>query len=218
MEKSYNEVAGRSVERLAAISDGIFGVAMTLLLLDLHVPDRNDIVTSLQLAHALVHLLPQLAVYLISFITLGIFWVGQQTQLNYLEQSDRHLTWLYLAFLFMVTLMPFSTRLLTDFITLRTALLAYWLNILLLGMFLYFCWARATRASFLKSDVSDGIKAAVYRRILVAQSLYAFGAALCFINNYVSIAVIALVQLNYVVAPQYSGIVKEKAAADQAQD
>ena len=57
---------------------------------------------------------PQLLVYLMSFLTLGIFWVGQQTQLNHLAHSERHFTWIHLAFLFIVTIMPFSTRLLIE--------------------------------------------------------------------------------------------------------
>ena len=52
-----------------------------------------------------------------SFVTLGIFWVGQQTQFNHLNRSERQLTWMHLAFLFGVTLLPFSTRLLAEFLT-----------------------------------------------------------------------------------------------------
>src|SRR5208283_315968 len=115
MITSYNRIAGQSVERLAALSDGIFGVAMTLLLLELHVPAKELIHSEADLWQALAGLAPQLVVYLMSFITLGIFWVGQQTQLNHLARSDRHLTWIHLAFLFAVTLLPFSTRLLADF-------------------------------------------------------------------------------------------------------
>ncbi len=106
---SYDRIAGTSVERLAALSDGIFAVAMTLLLLDLHVPPEA-VAAREGLARALVDLVPQVAVYLMSFITLGIFWVGQQTQLNHLTRSDRSLTWIHLGFLFVVTLLPFSTR------------------------------------------------------------------------------------------------------------
>ena len=87
----YNQVAGRT-ERLAALSDGIFGVAMTLLLLQLHVPAKELIHSEGDLRHALLALAPQLLVYLMSFMTLGIFWVGQQTQLNHLVDSERHFT------------------------------------------------------------------------------------------------------------------------------
>ncbi|MGB6667339.1 MAG: TMEM175 family protein, partial [Candidatus Acidiferrum sp.] len=136
LRTTYNAIAGQSVERLAALSDGIFGVAMTLLLLELHVPIRDLIHSEGDLRHALVALAPQLLVYLMSFLTLGIFWMGQQTQLNHLDRCERHLTWIHLGFLFLVTLMPFSTRFLIEFISFRTALFAYWANIFLLGAFL----------------------------------------------------------------------------------
>jgi uncharacterized membrane protein len=199
MSISYNRIAGQSVERLAALSDGIFGVAMTLLLLDLTV--RSDIHSEAELRTELLGLMSHLAVYLMSFVTAGIFWVGQQTQLNHLKSSDRHLTWLHLGFLFFVTLLPFSTQLLTKYIFFRTALLCYWANILLLGVMLYACWGWATRAALVNEDMTFEMKAAVCRRIIIAQSLYAAGAALCFISTYLSIGVILLIQLNYAVAP-----------------
>jgi len=203
MKTSYNAIAGQSVERLAALSDGIFGVAMTLLLLELHVPARVLGMSEGDLRRALVLLAPQLLVYLMSFLTLGIFWVGQQTQLNHLERSERHFTWIHLAFLFLVTLMPFSTRFLIEFISFRTALVAYWANILLLGALLYLSWGRATHASLIKSDTPPEVPAAICRRILIAQSFYAFGALLCIFNTYWSIGFIVLVQLYYAIAPRY---------------
>jgi uncharacterized membrane protein len=203
MNTSYNQVAGQSVERLAALSDGIFGVAMTLLLLELHVPAKELIHSEGDLRHALTALAPQLLVYLMSFLTLGIFWVGQQTQLNHLAHSERHFTWIQLAFLFIVTIMPFSTRLLIEFIDYRTALLAYWANIFLLGAMLYLSWWRATRVGLVKSDTHPKVVAAIYRRIWTAQSFYAFGALLCVFHPYWSIAFIVLIQLYYATAPRY---------------
>src|SRR5271154_6199645 len=200
MDTSYNQVAGQSVERLAALSDGIFGVAMTLLLLELHVPAKELIHSEVDLRSALARLAPQLLVYLMSFLTLGIFWVGQQTQLNHLAHSDRNLTWIHLTFLFAVTLMPFSTRLLAEFAVYRTALLLYWANIALLGGTLYFSWVCATRGGLVRNDVSPEILAVIRRRIIIGQSLYAFGALLCAFNTYWSIAFIVLVQLYYAIA------------------
>ena len=137
MGTSYKRIAGQSVERLAALSDGIFAVAMTLLVLDLHVPAaeliRRELHPERALGSALVALAPQFLMYLMSFVTLGIFWVGQQTQLNHLERSNIRLSWIHIVFLFFVTIMPFSTALLAEFTVYRTALLAYWLNILCLG-------------------------------------------------------------------------------------
>jgi uncharacterized membrane protein len=198
----YNRIAGGSVERLAALSDGIFGVAMTLLLLELHVPAKELIHNEADLLGELAKMGPALVVYLMSFITLGIFWVGQQTQLNRLERSDRHLTWMHLSFLFAVTLLPFSTRLLASFVTYRTALLVYWGNILLLGVLIYACWSRAVRTKLVRDEVTEEVDCAVRRRVIGAQALYAAGAALCVINTYVSIAFIVLVQINFAAAPR----------------
>ncbi len=202
MDTSYNRIAGQSVERLAALSDGIFAVAMTLLVLDLHVPARELVHSDGDLRRALVAMAPQLLVYLMSFVTLGIFWVGQQTQLNHLERSDRDLTWIHLAFLFAVTLLPFSTRLLAEFINYRGALLVYWTNILFFGVLLYLSWGRAINARLVKGDIPAEVPAAICRRILIGQALYAFGALLCVFNTYWSIAFIVLVQLNYAIAPR----------------
>jgi uncharacterized membrane protein len=140
-----------------------------------------------------------------SFITLGIFWVGQQTQLNHLARSDRSLSWIHLLFLFAVSMMPFSTHLLAEFISYRTALLAYWLNILLLGAALYFSWMCALASGLVKDDMPAEVATAVKRRIVVAQALYAFGAALSVFSTYWSIAFIVLVQLNYAIAPRLPG-------------
>ncbi|HEX8800258.1 MAG TPA: TMEM175 family protein [Terriglobales bacterium] len=96
---SYNQIAGQSVERLAALSGGVFALAMTRLVLDLRAPAAELVHSEQDLWRALVALAPRLVMYLTSFMTLGIFWVGQQTQLNHLERSSRSLTWIPLAFL-----------------------------------------------------------------------------------------------------------------------
>jgi len=203
MMSSYNRVAGQNVERLGALSDGIFGVAMTLLVLDLRLPAASAVHDEHGLWVGIAAMGPQLLMYLMSFITLGIFWVGHQTQLNYLARSDRHLTWIHLGFLFAVTLAPFSTKLLAAFPEYRVALLAYWFNLLLLGGTLFASWRYSNRANLLKPGTPEHTAAAICNRIVIAQCLYAFGALLCIIGTTWSVAFIALVQLNYAVAPRF---------------
>ncbi len=215
MHSLYNRVAGQSVERLCALSDGIFAVAMTLLVLDLRVPAAEAVHSERDLWRVLASLGPRLLIFLMSVMTLGIFWVGQQTQLNYFARADRNLAWIHISFLCAVSLTPFSTSLLAEFIHYRTALLVYWLNIFLLGLTLYWSWSYATRARLLSDDVPAEIHPAIVRRIVVAQSLYASGAALCFLNTYYSIAAIVLVQVNYAIAPQFCwGLFSRKAAEE----
>ena len=198
----YNMIQGRSLDRLAALSDGIFAFAMTLLVLDLHLPSPDQVHGEAELLHALGGFGPQWATYGMSFLTLGIFWAGQQTQLDHIGEGTRDLTWIHLAFLFAVTLLPLSTRLLAEFITYRSALLIYWLNILALGATLYWSWKLATHEGLIKPDTPEEVRASICKRIVIAQSLYAAGAALCIINTWVSIGAIVLVQLNYAIAPR----------------
>lgn len=215
MHTLYNRVAGQSAERLAALSDGIFAVAMTLLVLDLRVPAGEAVHSEHELWRVLAALGPRLVVFLMSVMTLGIFWVGQQTQLNQFARADRNLAWIHIAFLCAVSLTPFSTSLLAEFIHYRIALLVYWFNILLLGSTLYWSWSYATRARLLVEDTPEEIHRAVVRRIVIAQSLYACGAALCFLNTYYSIAAIVLVQVNYAIAPRFCwGVFSRKTAEE----
>ena len=203
MRTTYNQVAGHSVERLAALSDGVFAVAMTLLVLDLHAPAVEAIHSEQGLWLALRLLGPRLLMFAMSFLTLGIFWVGQQTQLNHLERSERSLTWIHLVFLFAVSITPFSTSLLAEFLQYRVALLAYWLNLLLLGGTLLFSWTCATRGGLVRQDLSAPVIHAIRRRIVVAQCLYACGAALCLIDTYWSIAFIVTQQLFYALGLEF---------------
>lgn len=200
--KHYNLIAGGSLERIAALSDGIFGVAMTLLVLDLKAPAENAVHSEADLWRALVSLGPQLLMYFTSFMTAGIFWVGQQTQLNYFTRGDRNLAWIHIGFLATVVLLPFSTSLLAEHTELRLALLVYWFNMLLLGAFLYGSLTYADRAGLIRSDAPEHIAAIMCRRILVYQALYAVGALLCVVSPYLSIGAILFVQLNSVLAPR----------------
>ena len=199
--RHYNFIAATSVERLAALSDGVFAVAMTLLVLDLHTPAAALVHNDDDLMQAIWKLAPQLLVYMMSFLTLGIFWVGQQTQLNHFTGTDRDVSWVHLLFLFVVSLMPFSTSLMSAFIFYRAALVVYWLNILALGAALLFSWRMAMRHGLL-TEAARERSYAIQQRIVSAQALYAFGAMLCIYSTLLSLGFIVLVQLNYAIAPK----------------
>lgn len=202
MSLLYNQIAGRSPERVAALSDGVFAIAMTLIVLELRLPEAARIASNGELARVLVSLAPALLTYLLSFLTLGIFWTGQQTQLGQLSHSDRNLTWLHFAFLAVTTLMPFSTRLLTEHSRLQVALAVYWLNIALMGLMLLAAWSYASRAGLVR-DPSAELDRAVRRRIVIAQGLYALSLVLSVLGTVWGIAAFVLVQFNYAVAPRW---------------
>jgi uncharacterized membrane protein len=211
MPTLYNRIANRNLDRLSALSDGVFAFAMTLLVLELAMPAAGAVSSEHDLWRALGRLAPSVLMYLMGFLTLGIFWNGQQTQLNYIERSDRDLTWIHLAFLFTITLMPFSTRLLATFMPYRTAVIIYWLNILAPGVLLYVSWKYVTRREMIRADTPPEVRVAICRRVFWAQALYAVGVALCVFGSLWSVAFIFALQLNYAVAPRLPGRRKEAA-------
>jgi uncharacterized membrane protein len=202
MPTHYNILAGGEVGRIAALSDGIFAFAATLLVVDFHTPEAADIHSEAALLTTLAASAPRLLPWLLSLMTLGIFWLGQQTQLSQLERSNRDLTWLHFIFLAVVTVLPFSTRLLADFLTFRTAFLIYWVNIALLGGCLYAAWSYAEWAKLIREEALSDISRAVKRRVVVAQSLYAMGALAGLLNVTLGITLILLIQLNYAIGPR----------------
>lgn len=194
------DLSGTSPDRLSGISDGIFSVGMTLLVLGLMVGQLHAN-TEGELWTALKGLGPNVLIYTMSFMTLGIFWLGQGTQLSHLARSNRHYVWIHLVFLFAVTMVPFSTLLLAHFYWLKVALVEYWLNIVLLGGTLWVALEYGLRANLFQEENRREIAFLMRGRILIAQSLYAVATLLSVVfPTWVSIALIVLIQLNYVLA------------------
>lgn len=200
-KRAYSEVAGTNLGRLTAISDGIFAVGMTLLVLGLAVPAVQAVKTDADLLRQVGNLLPAIVTYFMSFLTLGIFWVGQQTQLSDVQRSSRGYTWIHLAFLLAVTLVPFTTQLLARFHSLHVALLIYWVNILVMGSMLLVGAEYAGRAGLFPADRAPALLHIVRRRVYGAQLLYLVGLLLSVFGTQWSIAFIVAIQLNFAFAP-----------------
>jgi len=197
----YNELAGSNLGRLEAIYDGIFAVGMTLLVLGLAVPAVDLVKSESDLLTQLGNLAPGLVTYFLSFLTLGIFWVGQQVQLSQVERASRGYTWIHLLFLLSVTLVPFSTQLLARFHWSRVALVFYWLNILVMGAALLIAAEYGARARLFPEDQVKTILHLVRRRVYAAQGLYLIAALLSVWDTHWSIAMIVGIQLNFALAP-----------------
>ncbi|MBO9617559.1 MAG: DUF1211 domain-containing protein [Niabella sp.] len=194
---SYNKIAGQDTGRIIAISDGVFGVAMTLLVLEIRVPLAEGLTSDKELARSFFALMPKFLVYFLSFMTAGIFWTGHAAQYKLIEKSDRNLSWINLLFLLFVTLLPFSTAFLGDHINYRFPIGIYWLNIFLMGLLLYINWSYACKHHFVPDEIEEQVSKGIRQRIVTAQTLYFLGALLCFISPYLSIGVIIAIQLNY---------------------
>jgi uncharacterized membrane protein len=199
--RGYNEFAGSNRARLEAISDGIFAVGMTLLVLGLAVPAVEKVSSEGELLQALGNLFPSIVTYFMSFLTLGIFWVGQQTQLSKTDHVNRLYTWIHLAFLLTVTMVPFSTQLLAHFHWSRIALVIYWLNIFLMGAVLLAGVEYGLRSGLFPEAHRKTVARFFRRRVIGAQALYVLAMLLSFIDTSLSIAAFVAIQLNFALAP-----------------
>ena len=136
--------------------------------------------------------------FFLSFLTLGIFWIGQMTQYDFINKYNRKLTWFTVMFLMFVSVLPFTTTILSNHFSNKVSILLYWVNILFIGIISWLHWEVAAKQSFLNiaGQEKKNIIKLFRNRVLTAQILYAFGAALCFINTKLSIIFIIVVQIN----------------------
>jgi uncharacterized membrane protein len=129
----------------------VFAIVMTLIVLEVHVPE----VSAADMPAALSRLLPTLLPYALTFITLGMLWFGNRTQSEQLRAADHPLVWLNLLFLGIVTLIPFSAALLTRYPTTRVAQVVYGVHLILASAAHAVCWLYATlRPHLVAPDIS----------------------------------------------------------------
>ena len=124
---------GFGTTRIEALSDGIFAVAMTILVLDVKLPDGEHFATDGELVARLLSLEHTFVIYFISFVVLGMFWVGHHAQFHYIRYVDHTLLWINLIFLFGITSVPFATDLLGEHNQLRLPYLYYGAKLLALA-------------------------------------------------------------------------------------
>lgn len=122
-----------SKHRIEALVDGIFAVAMTLLVIDLRLPDHGHLASEAALRNALLELIPNLISWLISFFVLAIFWIANHRLYNYVRHADQGLLWLTILNLAGAALLPFASALSSQFPSL-TAQLVYSGVMILMGV------------------------------------------------------------------------------------
>ena len=115
MSDSDSIEAAVGTERLVAFSDGVFAVAITLLVLDVRLPDLPAHVSNGALAAALVSILPKIGGYVLSFLVVGEFWYLHHQRFRYIVRCDSPLIWLNLLLLLTVSFVPFASAVLSEY-------------------------------------------------------------------------------------------------------
>lgn len=156
-----------SHDRLSAITDGVYAVALTLLALEIVVPSVNSIHSSAQLNNYLVNnLLPQLSLYLISFIILSNFWASTNAIPMYKKVDNTILT-INLAILALVVLIPFSTSFVLSFYHYSQSVIIFSLIILLVGLLYLILYIYLFKENLVKERIYKFIEP--HKRIMLIE-------------------------------------------------
>lgn len=156
-----------SHDRLSAITDGVYAVALTLLALEIVVPSANSIHSSAQLNNYMVNnLLPQLSLYLISFIILSNFWASTNAIPMYKKVDNTILT-INLAILALVVLIPFSTSFVLSFYHYFQSVIIFSLIILLVGLLYLILYIYLFKENLVKERIYKFIEP--HKRIMLIE-------------------------------------------------
>jgi uncharacterized membrane protein len=186
--------------RVEALSDGIFAVAMTLMVVELRVPDLPHNTANVVLTSALAKLLPKFATYAVSFISAGVFWVGHHNMYHAIRRTDRTLLWLNIIFFLFVSLLPFSTSVLNAFPMTLIAPLLFGTNLILIGWLMYIQWVYAGwQRGMLAEHVSKEYKAAVRSRFLAYPVIATITMLICFWSIEISLSIYMLLLPLYMI-------------------
>jgi uncharacterized membrane protein len=127
--------------RVHALSDGVFAIIITLLVLDVHVPELTE---NLSLNQALKEIRPSLTAFVISFILAGMYWVGHRDVFALIRRTDRGLVWLNILYLLPLCLLPFGTKLLGRYDGEPRALRIYGLVLVAIAIMRVVIWVYVT--------------------------------------------------------------------------
>jgi uncharacterized membrane protein len=145
-----------SKHRMEALSDGVFAIVMTLLVLELKIPDLPRSVSVSELGHALAHEGPVFFSFTITFMFASLFWYLHHILLNFLQEFPRKLIVVNLAFLFFVSVLPFSVGIQGHYMRNPLGQTFYFVNQLALAILLMVQWQIARSSSLLvQSDSHD---------------------------------------------------------------
>jgi uncharacterized membrane protein len=187
--------------RLQSLSDGVFSIVMTLLVLELISIEVTGAGSASELHKALLGLWPKVLSYVISFAVAGVFWVAQHADLHHLTHTDNRYLWISIFFLFWISLLPFSAALLGEHHQYAVAVIIYGCNMIFATLTLHIGWRYAVQAHRLvKPDLSSPVIRLAHRRLLLGTPIYLLGIGLAFYDPHASYLVYVIMAILYVLA------------------
>lgn len=186
----------RETARVEIFSDAVFAIVITLLILDIHVPEDYTVDPVM----SLIETGPKFMAYVLSFLTIGVYWISHHNMFNFIKKTNRYMMWYNLVFLMCVTLIPFPTKLISEFSTEPVSGVAYGLIIILINCTMYAFWAYVSRNHRLVSkELPEEVIEYIRWQILLGIILCIFGITASFIVPAYSILIYGAIILRLVI-------------------
>ncbi len=192
-------------ERLAGLCDAMFAITMTLMIIDLKIPENID---SQELPGAMYNLLSTIEAYVVSFVILGTFWLRHQLQFSFFSSIDRTISIINIIFLLLTGFVPFTVRLKEEYPHSQFAFWIYLINLFCITLLLSLQWEYAMKKKIIMRDeLSPGLKKRFRMMSIVPIVLFSISFILSFIHLRMAFLVIYLVPVFYALSKK---VVKKK--------
>lgn len=170
-------------QRLTAMSDGVFSIVITLMVLSIRIPDIATDRVVQELPQHLMKMLPDLVTLIISFIILGIYWIGHNNVFTHIIRHDRPLLWLNIFFLMSVATIPYPTTLIVRYGQAQTSIIIYAANLIVGGVLLDVIWWYGSRNRHLMCEgIDPKLIFSFHHRILTGPIIYLFAVGVSFVS------------------------------------
>ena len=200
-----HEVGDRiSRDRIVSLTDAVLAIVMTLLVLEIVVPELSRSEAATELPKRLLELLPDVWSYATSFIILGFFWISHDDRFHYVKRANRTLLWMTVFYLMFIAFIPFSTALIGAYGDQQISVIIYGINIIIVIVWSYLQWKYSTKEHRLvDSDLDPKFITRTSRRIIVGMVLYMIAIAVSFLSTQASLILFILIPVYYFIPPQY---------------
>lgn len=182
--------------RLQAFSDGVFAIAITILIFDIKAPDDTS-----DLLASLLRLWPSYLAYVISFLLIGLLWVNHHVTFEHIVRTDRTQMFANTLLLMLVAFIPFPSSVLASAFRNGTgqsvAIALYGATAALAGLCFNWLWSHAYRAGLMDDTVTPGQVRRISRRILIAPIAYATGGIVGYFLPVPGVVIFGLLILFY---------------------
>ncbi len=180
------------LERLILFTDAVFAIAITLLIIEIKVPEfHGEEASEAAILSYVAHLIPKFAGFFVSFMLIGMYWTRHHFLFGFVIDYTPKLIWLNMLFLLSIVLMPFSTGIFGEYsipstIHLKTPLIIYVANVCFSGVMLFFLWRYVGTPANGVADPSlpQTVVRQAKQRAFVVSLVFGLTIVVAFINPY----------------------------------